>query len=122
MILISLILDKQSADLVRIFATLPNVHSHHVTMAYNPTPAQREQFSNLIGKKIVFKTIEFVSDDKAQAFLVEGVPSLNTHPHVTVACDSQVPPVYSNRLLASKEARRKKFELELSGTVTEEIK
>jgi hypothetical protein len=40
-----------------------------------------------------------VFDEKGQAVLVEGFPSENKHPHITISCIEGVPPKYSNELV-----------------------
>lgn len=116
----SIILDESDQNYLKRMRCVahPRLFCHHVTVAFNPTLEQIAQFTPLIGRRFVFNATSLVTDEKGQAMRVEGVPSLNKHPHITISCAEGVSPVYSNELLDKIEGVRVfGFNIELSGTM-----
>lgn len=84
---------------------LPKVFAHHVTLRFKPSEAELARFD--IGAQALVQVLGYAEDEKAQAVLVRpSVASANRHPHITVATDHGVPPVYSNDLLAKGYTRK----------------
>ena len=104
--LIAVKLDAATQELVRKFATYPNVYCQHVTMAYRPTPGIYAKYAPLMGQRIEFDLATLFHDDLGQAVAVHGVPSEKAVPHITVSVADGVPPSYSNTLLQRPEAEQ----------------
>lgn len=98
---VALVLDQDTQEDVRNWASLPNLHATHVTMAFRPTREVYDRYTPLIGKTIEFRITGFCHSDAVEALVVEGVPSENVVPHITVATAEGVPPSRSNEALAS---------------------
>ena len=86
---------------------LPNVKSHHLTLAFKPTP---EAVTALpIGETVKLTVTGFSADNRAQAVLCvvpDGLACTNDHPHITVATGTDaetgkaISPKTSNDVLA----------------------
>lgn len=72
--------------------------SHHMTIWYDPP--RRAQLP--LGLRAGIEIVGWAADDRCQTVAVRsvGVPSQNTHAHITVAVAEGTNPVYSNELLA----------------------
>jgi len=79
-----------------------SVHkANHLTLKFKPDPDEVKALP--IGTEITFEAIGYGADQKAQAVLCAVPHNLhcdNKHPHVTIALSPNIPPVYSNDLLA----------------------
>ena len=76
---------------------LPVRHAHHVTLG---GARWLRSMGIPLGADVTLRVVGLAADDRGQAVLVESpVPSINRHPHVTVATARGVLPVYSNELL-----------------------
>lgn len=70
----------------------------HSTIAFKPT---LEEVSKLpLGHNINLRIVGWVSDEKVQAVVVQGLPSDRSDPHITIALAHGVEPSYSKELLA----------------------
>jgi hypothetical protein len=114
---VSLVLTPHSqAILKRIVPPAhPEVHAHHMTMAYKPALHRLEHFHEKAGERLRIKVVGLAQDDRGQAVLVNG-PSDNQYPHVTISCADGVEAKYSNELLARGAKKIKPFWLD--GVVT----
>lgn len=84
---------------------LPKLYAHHVTLKFRPSDSELERFN--IGAQALVQVLGYAEDEKAQAVLVRpSVNSANRHPHITIATNHGVPPVYSNDLLAKGYTRK----------------
>lgn len=93
------------------------IYGHHSTIWYKPT-----DFNDLeIGKKVVLKIIGRAFNNRGDVVLVENFKSKNKYPHITISCDENVPPVYSNELLeeASEDGSLELFKEPFFVEVTE---
>lgn len=84
---------------------LPILYADHVTLKFRPSKADLERTP--IGENALVQVVGWAADEKGQAVLVRpSIKSTNPHPHVTVACEKGVSPVYSNTLLAQGYTRK----------------
>ncbi len=114
----SVILDEESQAQLRKLAVHPIVYCHHMTVAYHPDDSYLPKLRALIGREYLLNVTALAADERGQAVRVNGAPSLNRSPHVTVSCAEGTPPEYSNELLASEEGEP--IDMVLRGTLTEE--
>ena len=86
---------------------LPNVNSHHLTLAFKPAPEAVVALP--IGETVKLTVVGFAADNRAQAVLCvvpEGLTCTNEHPHITVATGTDketgkaISPKTSNDVLA----------------------
>lgn len=97
--------DSEHNRLISIFPPKhPNVYAHHMTVAFKPTKEQCERYSKFVGQEIEMPVITEVSDDKAQALLIDSIYSENEFPHITVSTAEGTKPSYSNQLIANNTA------------------
>jgi hypothetical protein len=77
------------------------VLAHHTTIAFRPGSLDGIE----IGKRQQMKIIGRVTDEKADALLVENPKSTNKYPHITLSTMKGVPPTYANEMIeqAKKE-------------------
>lgn len=104
--------------LLQIFpAKHSKVFAHHSTNWYKPSSVEGLE----LGKKSLLKIIGQAHDQKGFAVLVENAKSKNKFPHITISCDEDVAPVYSNELLekASNDGSLEIFKEPLFIEVTE---
>jgi len=84
-----------------LLAAFPPVHERkiadHMTVAFKPTPAELASF--VPGMRVSLIVTGYAEDEKGQAVLVEGYPSRNAFPHITVSVSQDTKPVYSNQLM-----------------------
>ena len=113
------VISKKLRGTLQGLALHQNVHCHHITLAYQPTPEIYLRYSRLFGRQIRFRIVGVCRDTKGQAALVEGVASEKPHPHITISCAPGVSPVYSNELLADPD--RLVFPFDLKGVATVEF-
>lgn len=97
--------EKNRAELLRWFEQtagqplLGKTHGSHMTIQIKPTDADLAALP--LGQKATLRVVGWASDEKGRAVVVEpSVPSTKPIAHVTVATAADVPPVYSNDLLA----------------------
>eukprot|EP00050_Salpingoeca_kvevrii_P009509 m.3329 g.3329 ORF g.3329 m.3329 type:complete len:1539 (-) comp2296_c0_seq1:46-4662(-) len=81
----------------------PNVHAEHATICFAPTPAMMTTFP--FGETVEIDVQRVVQDDKGHAVLVTVADShrfafRNSYPHITISTAKDIPPAYSNELLA----------------------
>lgn len=118
-ILVAAVLDQATSEMLRGLTLHENEYCHHVTMAYRPSPEVFAKYEHLIGRTIEFRIVNSFLDCNGQAATVNGVPSENAVPHITMGCSIGVQPSYSNKLLANQAARR--TPLNLNGKATVEV-
>jgi hypothetical protein len=75
------------------------VLAHHSTIAFRPGSLDGIE----VGKRQQLKIIGRVTDDKADALLVENPKSINKHPHITLSTVKGVPPMYANEMIETAE-------------------
>lgn len=115
----SVVLDEGSQSQLRKLAVHPVVHCHHMTVAYHPDESYLPQLRALIGREYLLNVTALATDERGQAVRVNGAPSLNQNPHVTISCADGTPPQYSNELLQNEEGEP--IDLVLRGILTEEV-
>jgi Fungal tRNA ligase phosphodiesterase domain len=115
---IACILSEEAITILNEIAIHPNCKATHVTLAFRPTPDVYEKYRDLIGKEISLRITDVVSDERGQAARVEGIPSENKHPHVTISHVDMVQPAYSNELLEKEHTRVVPLNYEATGLVT----
>jgi|ERR1044072_7921808 predicted kinase len=98
----AVVLDEQShSELLQVFTNnIPEGWSkiaHHMTIAFGkPTPDKTD-----VGKKVFLKVVQLGVSDMAIAVRVEGYPSLNKIPHITLAVNPDGgKPVMSNDIVS----------------------
>jgi hypothetical protein len=94
-----ILLDPDIVVGLKTLAEHPEIHCHHVTVAYKPNIDQARVLDTLVGKRYHFRATQLVKDAKGQALGVD-LQTNNRHSHVTISCAHGVKPVYSNALLA----------------------
>lgn len=100
---IAAVLDKESEEKLKKLAIHPNIYCHHMTLAYRPDFEAWERYQDFLDKDITLVTIGMAKDDKGQAVLIEGCPSENTYPHITISCADGVTPKYSNEMFSRQK-------------------
>jgi len=113
---IAAVISNSCAQRLRRAARYERTFCHHITMAYRPSKKIFAKYAAFIGKRVLFEVLELVTDENGQAVRVSGVPCENKHPHITVSCAPGIEPVYSNRLLARRNASTHR--LTFSGVAT----
>jgi len=96
----AVVLDKASHNklLERFGFSMPKipdgwkVFAHHMTIAFGKGVDNKED----IGKEVTFKVTKVGLSDMAMAVQVEGYPSKNVIPHITIAVNPDGKPVMSN--------------------------
>lgn len=79
------------------------VFYHHVTLAFNPGQEIFEKYKDLIGKEIDLQVFGYCHDDRGQAVLVDlDVPVEKQIPHITLSCNQETKPFYSESLVQKK--------------------
>ncbi|TDH73968.1 hypothetical protein CCR75_002625 [Bremia lactucae] len=109
---LGLFLDDASQQ--KLLAQIPLVHSRkfadHVTLFYRPNKMYT-RFAEL-GAPFCIRGVEVVQDESGQALRVDldflSIPVRNKIPHITLSTRNGVNAVYSNDLLESGKAQRKK--------------
>lgn len=71
----------------------------HVTMAYNPTDEVFKKYEHLIGQTLDVTVTDLFEDDDVMAAVIEGIPTENEIPHVTICVARGVPPAASKTML-----------------------
>ena len=101
---IAVVLDKKSVNFLKekIPPMYKKVFYHHMTVAYMPSDIIYKKYEDSIGKQVELNVIGFCFDNKGQAAIVETNLSENKVPHITLSCDKNTNPVYSNTLLQNK--------------------
>ena len=115
-------LDPSSQDKLSALATLPQVESHHVTAAYNPSPEEATPLDALLGETRRIHAFRLASNGRAEAVEVD-TPNLssNKHPHVTVSLAPGVPAKTSNDMLEEvPEEDSEPVDIWLTGTLKKE--
>tara|TARA_B100000508_G_scaffold94004_1_gene73436 strand:- start:1005 stop:1406 length:402 start_codon:yes stop_codon:yes gene_type:complete len=106
-------MDKTSIIYTALFVDNPEVllmdfepihqiaYGHHSTIRFKP-----ESLAGIaVGKKHSINIIGRVSDEKADALLVENPLSENEHPHITISTIKGVAPIYSNKMLETAKQK-----------------
>lgn len=78
------------------------VFYHHMTIAFNPNEEIFNKYKNLIGEEIDLQVFASCHDDRAHAVMVDSDKSENEHPHITLSCDENTKPRYSEDLIKRK--------------------
>jgi hypothetical protein len=98
--------------LAQVFPVHENVIAHHMTISYNPEQeTYAQKYDHTIGSRVSLTVRGRASDDQVQAVLVEGWPSENEFPHVTISTVPGVSARLSNDLLAKGFTPIKPFKL-----------
>lgn len=115
---IAVILDEESVNSLK--DAIPPIHKklfyHHMTIAYIPDELVYKKYEHNIGKQVELHITGFCFDDKGQAAIVETNLSEKEVPHVTLSCEENTKPVYSDTLLKSK-TNYKNVNLKITGKV-----
>jgi hypothetical protein len=114
----AVVLDEESKQkLIKVFKSMIpegwEILAHHMTIRIGALKDKTD-----IGKKIELNVIDYAIDDKVMAVGVDGYPTENKKPHITLAVNRQDggKPVMSNNLVDWKLIG---FPLKLTGIVTE---
>lgn len=78
------------------------VFYHHMTIAFNPSEEILNKYKNLIGEEIDLQVFASCHDGRAHVVLVDTNKSENEHPNITLSCDENTKPFYSNELIKRK--------------------
>jgi hypothetical protein len=115
---IAIVLDEKSVRFLKeaVPPMHPKLFYHHMTIAYMPDESIYEKYKNDIGKEIELTITGVCSDDKGQAAIVETNFSEKEVPHVTLSCEENTKPVYSDTLLKTKP-NYKGINLKIAGKV-----
>ena len=103
---IAAVLDEAFAKDVRNWAQFSNVHGKHVTIAYNPSDEIFNKYAHRFGDRILVHVVQICNNEKCQAAVVQGVPTENVVPHITISCADGVKPAESNTMLNSHHRRK----------------
>ena len=118
---IAIILDEKSVSSLK--EAIPPLHKklfyHHMTIAYTPDDLVYKKYEDSLGKQIELSVTGFCFDDKGQAAIVETKLSENETPHITLSCEENTKPVYSNTLfkLLKNKTNCQSVNLKISGKV-----
>lgn len=86
-------------DPQKLLAQFPPKHekifAHHSTIAFEPKSLDGIE----MGRRWDIKILGRASDEKGDALFVENPKSKNKYPHITLSCERDVGPIYSNELL-----------------------
>jgi hypothetical protein len=123
----AIFLDKYCQDLllfwwqeIHKFSLHENVKAHHITIKYDPSPADLLHIP--IGETAKVQIIGIAQDEKAQAVVVEQTgrvftPIANKYPHITIAVAPGIQAVYSNELIEKRWESIRSPKLILSGVI-----
>lgn len=83
--------------------------AHHITLKFKPSAKMIHQLNyHHLNQTVNFTATYLYADEKGQAITVqfddEDIANLchNRHPHITIATTTNVPPAYSNELIAKR--------------------
>lgn len=109
---------KKLINLINDFFILDDwkILAHHMTITFGK--GLPDNLKNRLGDKVTLKAIEFGQSDKAIAVKVEGFPSDNIIPHITIAVNTGIgaKPVDSNSITNWVPLKEP---INLTGTITE---
>lgn len=114
----AIVLDDPSAVKEMFPCEYPDKYYHHVTLRFRPISKPRFN-----GQKVKVSVIATHKDEMAYAASVKihdneiAKYCENKFPHITLATESRVKPVYSNLLIKNTEANKLENEIILEGTV-----
>ena len=111
---IAAVLTEESREelLKQVPPTHPKVVAHHLTVSFNPTQFDFDlTYASHVEKEVTLTVTGVANDAKAQAVSVDGIPSENKHPHITLSLEQGVPAKYSNELMASVKVTPLNFQL-----------
>jgi tRNA nucleotidyltransferase (CCA-adding enzyme) len=115
--------DESHAKLLKVFGRMIpegwETFAHHMTIKMGPLDDDSEAKRDMVnGKEIKLTVTDYAYDNLVMAVGVEGYPTTNAKPHVTVAVNRADggKPFYSNKLTNWEPLG---FPLELTGKVTE---
>ncbi len=117
----AVVLDEKSVNSLK--EVIPPIHKklfyHHMTIAYMPSDIIYKKYEDRIGKHVELNITGFCFDDKGQAAIVETNLSENKVPHITLSCEENTKPVYSNNLLKllKNKTNCQSVNLKISGKV-----
>lgn len=100
----------------KLLQNVPPVHetviAHHMTISYNPEQDHFDRkYGRLIGQRVSLTVRAKASDNQVQAVVVEGWPSENEFPHITISTVPGVSARLSNDLLKTGFTPIKSFKL-----------
>lgn len=115
---IAIVLDEKSANSLK--EAIPPIHQklfyHHMTIAYMPDELIYKKYENSLGKQIELSITGFCFDERGQTAIVETNLSEKEVPHITLSCEENTKPVYSDTLLKNKP-NYKSVNLKVTGKV-----
>lgn len=90
------------AEKEKLLALIPPTHNvpyaDHLTIAFKPSLDLLKALP--IGEMVTFTVIGYADSEGAQAVRIScSIPTENNNPHITISCDSEVPPKKSNEIL-----------------------
>ena len=95
--------DDSAAALKKLYPPRhPNVHAHHVTLIFKPSPENLVLLEPYLEKEVKCEVVGEAFDQRGQAAKVTVPEHLHLNGqvhHVTISCAEGVTPVYSNELL-----------------------
>lgn len=93
-----------AAEQARLLQQFPPEHGrhfgHHCTLVFKPK-ADHPVLERL-GEELALVVTGHAKDERGQAVKVRGAPSDNPQPHITISCNLETQPVYSNQLLSGQ--------------------
>lgn len=115
---IAFVLDEASVGILKkeIPPLYKKIFYHHMTMAFKPSEHIYDKYKEYIGKTFELNVSGYCFDEKCQAVFVDTHLSENDFPHITLSCDENTNPVYSNILMKNK-TNYQPFSLKISGKV-----
>lgn len=115
---IAVILDEKSVKYLK--EVIPPIHKkifyHHMTIAYMPSDEIYEKFKNRVGEQIELNIIGFCFDERGQVSLVTTDIQTEGTPHITLSCEENTKPVYSNMLIKNR-TNYKDINIKVSGRI-----
>ena len=115
---IAIILDEESVNSLK--KVIPPIHEklfyHHMTVTYTPNEMVYKKYGGSIGKQVELNITGFCFDNKGQAAIVETNLSEKEVPHITLSCEENTKPGYSDTLLKSK-TNYKAINLKVTGVI-----
>ena len=100
-----------------LMPTHPRISAEHVTLVFEP--GKQSCLAN-IGRRVTVHVTGSADNGKVQVATVElphGVTSQNSHPHITVSTEENVPPKMANEMLQRQSVKSFHCPLQLEGVI-----